>query len=242
MPAAPDPLAHRQEGYDLLAGRGLEVGAFHHPATLPEGCAVEYCDVCTRAEASERFPELDPGGLVEVDHLCDLDREGLAIFADGAFDFVVCNHVIEHVANPIRTLGEVFRVARPGGLVVLAAPDRRFTFDRDRPLTPFAHLRDEYERGISVVTDEHYLDFLTHVHPEVMSSSPEEIAAHVASVRARREHAHVWDSASFEEFLERALGLLGIRATPLLVRRGDENGYEHFSVWRKEPAPGRDGP
>ncbi|MGE5532368.1 MAG: methyltransferase domain-containing protein, partial [Bacteroidota bacterium] len=37
-------------------------------------------------------------------------------FRDHAFDFVVCSHVLEHVEDPLRMLGELSRVARRGYL------------------------------------------------------------------------------------------------------------------------------
>ncbi|MBU0607069.1 MAG: methyltransferase domain-containing protein [Armatimonadetes bacterium] len=35
-------------------------------------------------------------------------------FADGAFDFVICSHLLEHVADPATVLAELQRVARAG--------------------------------------------------------------------------------------------------------------------------------
>ena len=47
-------------------------------------------------------------------------------FADGSFDFLMCNHVLEHVADDRVALAEIQRVLRPGGWAVLMCPvDRR---------------------------------------------------------------------------------------------------------------------
>lgn len=43
-----------------------------------------------------------------------------ARFADGTFDVVRLNQVIEHVPAPMELLGEIHRVLRPGGLLSLA--------------------------------------------------------------------------------------------------------------------------
>jgi SAM-dependent methyltransferase len=45
-----------------------------------------------------------------------------ANFADGSFDVVLMMHVIEHVPDPQSTLGEIFRILRPGGMLVLETP------------------------------------------------------------------------------------------------------------------------
>lgn len=42
---------------------------------------------------------------------------------DDHFDAVACAHVIEHVADPLRTMTEVRRVLRPGGLFVAYTPN-----------------------------------------------------------------------------------------------------------------------
>ena len=43
-------------------------------------------------------------------------------FADAAFDAVVCEQVLEHLANPADVLRDLARVLRPGGLAVLGVP------------------------------------------------------------------------------------------------------------------------
>jgi SAM-dependent methyltransferase len=56
-----------------------------------------------------------------ADVLCELDRFPYP-FADGAFDTIVATHVIEHVADVMRTMEEFHRLARPGGRVRLTTP------------------------------------------------------------------------------------------------------------------------
>ena len=48
-------------------------------------------------------------------------------FADGSVDFFSCFHVVEHVPNDRRALGELARVLHPDGLAVFNVP---MTFDR----------------------------------------------------------------------------------------------------------------
>jgi SAM-dependent methyltransferase len=75
-------------------------------------------------------------------------------FADDSFDFVLASHVIEHIADPIRALGEWRRVARR--YVVLVVPHRDRTFDRDRPLTPLSELVERHARGFESGEDRHW--------------------------------------------------------------------------------------
>ncbi len=55
---------------------------------------------------------------------CAANAESLP-FAAGAFDLVVWGEMIEHVAYPEKVLGEIQRVLRPGGHLVLSTPNGR---------------------------------------------------------------------------------------------------------------------
>lgn len=90
------------------------------------------------------LPHLAPGAVLQgVDHEAGfLDRarrraraRGVAArcrfepgtaealpFPDASFDMVTCQTVLQHVADPTSVLGEVLRVVRPGGLLLLSEP------------------------------------------------------------------------------------------------------------------------
>ena len=60
--------------------------------------------------------DISPGkGMQRVD-IRDIE------FADERFDLIICNHVLEHVEEDTRALGELLRVLRTGGLAILQTP------------------------------------------------------------------------------------------------------------------------
>lgn len=50
-------------------------------------------------------------------------------FEDGSFDAVLLNEVLEHVPDERATLAELRRVLRPGGILLLFSPNRRWPFE-----------------------------------------------------------------------------------------------------------------
>lgn len=43
-------------------------------------------------------------------------------FEDSCFDAVLCSELLEHVPNPLTVLNEVYRVLRPGGVLLICVP------------------------------------------------------------------------------------------------------------------------
>jgi SAM-dependent methyltransferase len=68
------------------------------------------------------------GGAAGVANLCTAVSESLP-FADATFDAVLLNEVIEHVRDDRATIAEALRVTRPGGKVIIFAPNRLYPFE-----------------------------------------------------------------------------------------------------------------
>ncbi len=226
-------IVQRQPGYSLLSGYGIEIGAFEHPAELPKSCRVEYCDAITPEQAQILFPEIDSSKLVKVDHIVDLNKEGLSKFAPETFDFVVFNHVIEHLANPVFIIQEVLRVLKRGGCMVIAAPDKNYTFDKLRPLTSWEHLKDDFEKKVTDSTPDDYHDMIQYIHTNLINEPRDVQLIHLNGFKSRREHLHIWTSETFREFLGQALSFLDLEALPLFETTGAQNHFEYFGVWVK---------
>jgi SAM-dependent methyltransferase len=62
---------------------------------------------------------LEVAGYDEL-HSCDFD-EPLPV-ESGRADIAVCSHVLEHVPRPQFTMGELSRILKPGGLILIGVP------------------------------------------------------------------------------------------------------------------------
>lgn len=173
-----------------LRGRGTEIGAFKSP-----------------------IPGIRPVYVDKFDHyagekcLADLRGDANSLpFPDESLDYVATSHVLEHLANPIAALKEWCRVLRPGGIIYLVVPDKKYTWDRTRATTTVEHLLEDYRRATSPVDATHIDEFLDGVvlgeyFPQL---APADAAAerermrqlYHASVQAGLEiniHFHVFD-------------------------------------------------
>jgi SAM-dependent methyltransferase len=89
----------------------------------------------------------------------DLDREDVMIrcdltklgFADGEFDLIICNHVLEHIPDDTSAMREMHRVLSSGGQAVITVPGlsttRLETLESPDVLDPEARLRAYGHRG-----------------------------------------------------------------------------------------------
>jgi SAM-dependent methyltransferase len=53
-------------------------------------------------------------------------------FKDNSFNFILCNHVLEHIPNDTKAMQELYRVLAPGGTAILQIPQdlsRAVTFE-----------------------------------------------------------------------------------------------------------------
>lgn len=89
---------------------------------------------------------VDAKGYADGTITCLLEpSEALTSIADGAFDAVLSNAVLEHVETPAKAFPELFRVTRPGG-VGLHQVDYRDHRNFDTPLEHLLMKPDAFDR------------------------------------------------------------------------------------------------
>jgi ubiquinone/menaquinone biosynthesis C-methylase UbiE len=71
---------------------------------------VKYVDYKTTEELRQSYPELRNLALVHIDYIGN--AEDLSSIPSGSQNFVILNHVFEHLINPIKALSEFDRVLK----------------------------------------------------------------------------------------------------------------------------------
>lgn len=192
-----DPSLRSSIARQYLSGDGIEIGALHSPLKVPSQAKVRYLDRMTVEQLKETYPELLEYELTEVDIIDD--GETLASLSHASIDFVISNHMIEHCQNPISCLDNWLRVVKSGGIVYMAVPDKRYTFDQDRPVTTLEHLIRDYQEGPEWSMDSHFEEWA-----RLVDKFPEKDIPARAKGLAKLNysiHFHVWTPIEFLELL-----------------------------------------
>lgn len=209
-----------------ISGEGMEVGALHAPLEVPNGAKVHYVDRMSAANLRKQYPELSAVNLVDPDIIDDGER--LAQIQDNTWDFVIANHMIEHCQNPIGAIQNFLRVLKEGGILYMGVPDKRYTFDLDRPITDLDHLIRDYKEGPEWSKQGHYQEYVS-----LVDKVPED------QISARMKllldmdysiHFHVWKPDSFLELLSYCQETLGFQFT---IEQFKENDFEFICILKK---------
>jgi predicted SAM-dependent methyltransferase len=209
----------------FLRGDGIEIGALHQPLRVPAAARVKYVDRMTVPDLRRQYAELAAVPLVETDIIDD--GEQLTTFRDATQDFIIANHFLEHCQNPVQTFQNLFRVLKPGGVLYVAVPDKRFTFDADRQPTTIEHIMRDFSDGPAWSKHQHFEEWsrLVNKRPE------EQVAAEVEHLLQidYSIHYHVWRAADLLEFVVAVQ-----RLVPFEVELFLRNGFESILILRKE--------
>ncbi len=207
--AAPPPERHpfQMLGASVPANAlGLEIGAHVQPVA---GLSPFYTDVVA-----------DYAGTAgRADFLADARTLPIP---DDTLDYLCSSHVLEHLPDPIAALHEWHRVLRPGGLLYLVVPDKRYTFDEPREVTSCAHLLRDFQEGTGIADAQAHIDeFVFQTNWSMLSphTAPADVPREQAAARERFRrlleqgqsldiHYHTFTPDSLEQVLQ-AAGLLG---------------------------------
>lgn len=159
-PAA--PLSRRDKlcgSLNIAGGVGLEFGPLNTPIIAKSEGDVRYVDAKTTEELRRDMPAgngYDASAFVEIDYVW---RRPFREAVGGVqFDYALACHVIEHTPNMLGWLNDIASVLKPGGLISLAIPDKRHTFDVLRQPTTCATVVSDFLRGETRPRAHHVFD------------------------------------------------------------------------------------
>jgi SAM-dependent methyltransferase len=213
--------------YRYIRGSGIEIGALNLPLQTYHGAKVRYVDRLPTDKLRLACPEVADQTLVEVEHV--EDGEKLASIANESCDFVIANHMIEHTRNPIGAIENMFRVLKTNGILYLALPDKRFTFDAGRAITSYEHLKRDYFESPECSDAEHYRDWIKCVGKVTDESETARRASRLQAAQGNI-HFHVW---SQREMIELVLNLRRDFQLPIEIEAIIKNSQELVVVLRK---------
>jgi SAM-dependent methyltransferase len=219
---------------------------------------VFYVDHASRQDLAAKYANdpnvADVARIVEVDFIWGANSLRQAIPAHLSFDYVVASHVIEHVPDVIGWLREVSEVLNPGGMLCLAIPDRRYTFDHLRQLTTLADLVDGHLQGYRRPTPRQVFDYCYNTikvdaseawkpgfdpSPGEHSHSAKSALAHaLLSLKEERYidvHCSVFTSDSFLDLMKRLFPLELIDFKIASFFPPDPGSIEFFVILQKLP-------
>lgn len=184
-----------------LAGSGIEIGALHSPQRInKKKCQVRYVDWLNKEGLIKHNPTVLPEDIRDPDIVAS--ATDLSVIANESENFVIANQIVEHLPNPIKALVEFHRVLRKGGILYLSIPDKRYTIDKDRPITTLSHVVGDYKKNTSIENDtNHYEEWAEFVEEKRPKESPlrwklEDILKVGCAI-----HFHVWTPESVVEIL-----------------------------------------
>jgi SAM-dependent methyltransferase len=196
---------------------------------MPPKAKVKYVDVFSADDLKKAWPKEYPKlDIVEVDVIDD--GEKLAKFKANSLDFIIANHFIEHCLDPIGTIINMYKKLRRDGVLYMAIPDKRFTFDKPRAITTYAHLLEEHQaKAKKKFLWEHTKDFvlLAEKHKSDIDKRTQELID-----SEYRIHYHVWTQREMTEFFVR---LAADFKLDLEIEAVFKNRHEVIYILRKKP-------
>ena len=135
-------------------GRGIEIGPSYNPtAAKKDGYNVQIIEHMSQEDLIQKYKKMNiqTDAIEEVDYVWSGSPYSVLTGKEKYYDWIIASHVIEHTPDLIGFLVECDSILKDSGVLSLAIPDKRYTFDH------FRHLS-----GISRIIDNHLRECRTH--------------------------------------------------------------------------------
>lgn len=228
-----------------ITSRGLEIGPYSQPTVVKGEGDIHYLDVQGREDLVAAVSDpAEAARIPEVDIVCT-SPDYRTVCAE-PFDYVIANHVLEHVPNPIAWLQMIGSILRDDGKLFLSLPDKKHTFDKYRPDTPLSHILYDYYTGVTEASREHVLETELYYDQEFINREMK-IDERLDDARLRRSfdialhpgiHCHVFQAETFPDKILKPLQHMGLIPFELVAYRGAQastGGEFSFVLQKGEP-------
>lgn len=236
-----------------LEGLGLEIGPSYAPLVpKSKGYNVEILDYTDKNGLIEKFKghNVNINNIEEVDYIYRGGSYVDTIKKTERYDYIIASNVIEHTICIISFLQDCMALLKPGGVLSLAIPDKRFCFDYFRPLSTLAEavncfLSSDKQRHNLGMACEHYINQVSidgaaawdrsgRLSSEMeLVHNPESIKGIIDIYKDSEEyvdvHHWVFTKASFD-LLFHDLTCLGFIKDMRIVKSFDTEGYEFIVI------------
>lgn len=149
---------------DIRTQKGLEIGALDRPVVGRDEGLIRYADHASTNDLRHKYQDdktVNTSDIVDVDFVLGEKTFAEAIGREHEFDYVIASHVIEHVPDVIGWLQDISEILCDGGILSLAVPDKRFSFDYFRTATTCGALIEAHMRKIRRPSPKQVFDHLS---------------------------------------------------------------------------------
>lgn len=225
-----------------LSGRGLEIGPYSRPTVTKDESEIYYLDFKTREQLTRECADIENiDKIPETDYIVSTNAYEENI--SDKFDYIIANHVIEHVPNPIMWLNMLRGMLNNHGILFLAIPDKKHTFDRYRDDTPVSHILFDYYSGVTDISHEHALEIHVYYDNEFVGKeqnmdiilNSNNIMATMSSPPHIGIHCHVFQCETFLRKILFPLMKIGLIHYELIefVPTNENYGGEFYVILKK---------
>ncbi|BBD97384.1 methyltransferase domain-containing protein [Sphingobium amiense] len=189
-----------------LDGLGLEIGGGYNPLT--QGPNVRHLDQADQETLRQKFAVegADPAKVPYIDYVWN-GTSYPELVGEDRFDWIVASHVIEHMPCLVTFLQQCFTILKPGGILSLAVPDKRYCFDHYRPSSGLARVIDTHLNGTNRPSPGALAEMILNASAvngnicwnagsigaaELLHNSQDALAALQASAAGEYRDTHVW--------------------------------------------------
>jgi hypothetical protein len=222
-------------------GAILEIGALNSPVfSKPDHDAyiLDWLDREALIAAYANKQNIRPVDYVAKD-------KHISACVDRKFEMVIACHVIEHIPDVISWMAEIDQLTTDSGRIVLAVPDKRYTFDIDRQPTETADLLRAFHLDLDKPDIGHLFDHLYRYQVvdagAIWDGVPHELSSPRFEIRHAYErakkmassynsvHCHIFTTESFVHVFDE-LWRIGVTPWKIIDLAGVEKPGNEFLV------------